>query len=57
MPGMCWGVAIHPDGKWIAAGSRTLVEAKQNPSIRYQKGEVTLWNLETGETKSFVKNV
>jgi WD40 repeat protein len=38
------GVAFSPDGKWVASGSQVLVNAK-NSDLRYQDGEVRLWNV------------
>ncbi len=49
MSGMVHGLALHPDGKRLAAGSHQLDGKAANPDNRLVAGEVVLWNIDTGE--------
>jgi WD40 repeat protein len=56
MSGLIQYLALHPAGKWLAAVSYLRNPKPRNGSERLYQGEVTLWDVETQEKKTLVKN-
>ena len=56
MAGMVRGLDVHPDGKWLVAAAPGSRIPRIAGDRQYINGEVVLWNLETAERKTLLRN-
>ena len=50
------GATLHPDGNWLATFYYEIDPKQKDSNQRYYKGELILWNLQTGDRKVLIRD-